>query len=481
MGDLPLAPRRAHRHFTDGRLRRGQSERAVVVHATACGIGLVAQRHTVGLVRCRPGTQQRLPIGGTDGTVTDHHRMTQTRIVVGSRHTAGVVRVIDAIAGKHLIGILHRQAMLCIGADHHFLGAVGKGAVTDQYLIVLRGVDAPAIHLHQPKYIGALGRPGRRLVRQQQAQQAVGITVVDVVDVAVGGDPAQQGHVRVAPRRQSTDTVQQLPDRAEIDHGQAQHRYRGIALRDVGAVDGQAAVLHITIAAEHRRQGGRKHTANRADHTAIANNQAAACGRRWWHRRSWRGRRRGTGHLPHNIGQAIRHTTQHAAHGTGEPTHPGCRTGQAAEGAAQRAERGIAGTVDGTEQILHRPNHIAAREASTGLLQAIGQGIDRCAKATAQCAGPGHAGDQLSYSLAQLVHCRGGIVHHAVHQVADAGLGHYATHRIRDCTDHARDRTRQRIVTLRVLGERAPQCRRGLIHSRTDNAHGIAHRPAQRG
>ncbi len=371
--------------------------------------------------------------------------------------------------------------MLSVGADHHFLGTIGKGAVTDQHLIVLRGIDAPAIHLHQAEYIGALGGPGRRLVRQQQAQQAVGVTVVDVVDVAVGRNPAQQSHVRVAARRQSTDTVQQLSDRAEVDHGHSQHRHRGIALCDVGAVDGQAAVLHITIATKHRRQSGRQHTANRADRAAIADNQAAACRRRRWHRGSWRGRRRGTGHLAHDIGQAICHTTQHAAHGTGEPPHPGCRAGQTAQRAAYRAQRGIAGTVDCTEQILHRTHHIATREASTGLLQAIGQGVDRCTKATAQGAGPGHFGNQLPYSLAQLVHCRGGIVHHAVHQAADARLSHDAPHRIRHGADHTRDRAGQRVVTLSIGRQCTAQCSRGLIHPRPDNANGIAHRPAQRG
>ncbi|MNM89057.1 hypothetical protein D3C81_1012810 [compost metagenome] len=163
--------------------------------------------------------------------------------------------------------------MAGIGADHHFLRTVGISAIAHQHLVVLRGVDRPAGDVGQAD-VQALGRPGRRILGQQQAQQATGIAVVDVVDVAVGGDAADQGQVRAAAGDRATQPIERGTDRRRIDHRQAQHADRGIGLHDVGGAELEVAVGQVAGAAEQAGSGRAEqfgdttHQATGADHQA---------------------------------------------------------------------------------------------------------------------------------------------------------------------------------------------------------------------
>ncbi len=256
VGDLPFATvGTAHRHFTGGHLRSGQAEGGVAgLRPAQCGRA-VAQGHRVGLVGGGLGTEQGLPVGGADGAVADDHRMAHARGVVGGGDTGGVGRIVGAVAGEGDAGIDLGQFVARVGADHHFPRAIGISAVTHQHLVVLCRVDRPAGDVGQAD-VQALGRPVRRLVRQQQAEQAARVAVVDVVDVAVRRHATDQGEMRVAAGDRTAQAIQRGADRGGVDQRNAQQVDRRIRLHDVGGADIEVAVGQVAGATE-QAGGGR--------------------------------------------------------------------------------------------------------------------------------------------------------------------------------------------------------------------------------
>ena len=387
MGDLTLTPGRTNGHFADGGLRRGHTEGDVVVQTAAAGVGAEAQCHRIGLVRGGAGTKQGLRIGSTGGIVTDDHRVAHAGIVVTGRYTGGIGRVVGAVTQEDIVGIHQGQAVAGVGTDHHFLGAVGKGAVTDDHLVVLGGIDGPAIDARQAQCIQAGLCPGRCRIRQYQTQQTVRVAIVDVGDIAVRGRTTQNRQMRVGAGGHATQTVKQGADRAEVDHWNAQHIGHRVGLDNVGRADGRVAVAHVAITAEQVLQRRPQQGADRADQTAGTDHQP--------------GRTAGTGDQARVAGRQ------------GHRRHVRAAASQAAQ--ADAAERQGAGR-------RHRCRCRIAGDLADQRGQPVGhpagQAVDRAAKLAAQSRTAGNTTDSTQCAT---VNCVAGVIDRSAHRTDRTG------------------------------------------------------------
>ena len=454
MGDLAFAPCRAHRHLADRGLGRTQAIGSVVVLATAGGIGLEAQGHRVGLVRGGPGTEQGLPVGRANGAVADDHRMTQAGIVVGRGHTGRVVGVVDTVAGKHVIGIGQRQLVAGIGTDHHFLGPIGIGTVANQHLVILGGIDRPAIRADQTQHIQTGASPVRRTIRQHQTQQAIGITVVDVEDVAVRGGPPEHGQVRVGAGTDPAQAIEQGADRAQIDHRQAQHVGDRVGLDDVGRVDRRIAVADIAITAEQVLQGRPDDAAQGTNRTPGTHDQAggpAASGhppRIPRLQAGWMGDRRSIGRhdhaggcriasqLAHRAGQAIAQPRRDTAHHGADPAQRVHRAGQATDRRTAAGHQ-LSGHV--VHSAAHRTDHagqVALLDSAADRAQPCIQRTGHPAHRSGQGGRAGQPPHQRTGQVADTGHQRARAIEHTGGNIAQVAGIQYVACRVLNRTDH---------------------------------------------
>lgn len=152
MRDLALVAGAANGHLADRRL--GDAGQTVGVgitrHRPTAGVGLIAQGHAVGLVGRGFGAENSLPVGRARSQIADHHGVAKTRIVIVRRYAGRIVGIIAPVTRKDRVGILGGKYVCRSRADDYFLGAIGRCAITHQDLVILGGVDAPAVCRDQP-------------------------------------------------------------------------------------------------------------------------------------------------------------------------------------------------------------------------------------------------------------------------------------------------------------------------------------------